>query len=193
MNNESRNQRNNVPEAELETGSNKPNRSRRSLTKAGIVAPVIMSLANRPAWGLSPGCQISGFYSAVELESGVAGDTSCGYTSVGGILTYVTNQGLANTKISAIFDCNFNDPTTKNDKVGDILDPTATDNWRKWMVAAYYNAEPTAFNMNPFGTCSVSDVFCHFEHNGPNALFDFGSFQLDESDVLSFLMTVIAP
>ena len=189
MNNESRNQRNNVPE----TDKNKPNLFRRSLTKAGFVAPVIMSLANRPAWGLMPGCQISGYYSAVEIGSTIVGDTSCGYTSVGGILIYLEGRSMDGDQIDTIFDCITQAPD-KNAKLKDILDPTFTTNdFLKWMVAAYFNAEPTAFNLNPLEPWSVRDVFCHFYTNGPNAPFDFGTVNLVESEVLTFLQAVIAP
>jgi len=57
-------------------------KSKRKFSKAGIVAPVIMTLANRPAWGAQNMCSISGFDSLNVQQNPISGvdfiEQSCG-------------------------------------------------------------------------------------------------------------------
>jgi len=79
-------------------------KTKRKFSKAGVVAPIILTLANRPAWGnAQTKCAISGFDSlAIEGNkvSGITLDTneSCGallsdtaWTSVSGRVSWPTN------------------------------------------------------------------------------------------------------
>jgi len=54
---------NNEVNKELQEPEKRVNKKRRSFTKAGVVAPVVLTLANRPAWGAVSLCTVSGFQS----------------------------------------------------------------------------------------------------------------------------------
>ncbi|WP_446810202.1 hypothetical protein ACH50O_00965 [Methylomonas sp. 2BW1-5-20] len=68
------------------SGAQLIDKTRRTFTKVGVVAPVIMTLANRPAWGSGTkvDCQVSGFTSLhVKGNGAVSGVTqtgSCGFS-----------------------------------------------------------------------------------------------------------------
>lgn len=159
-----------------------PSQSRRSFAKAGFVAPVILSLPNRSAWGANVRCTASGFGSLVEIMSGIdVADITCNYSDSSIIKKENLITKAKQKKLGDLFGCSGGpnqDITVKQALTG-------SDSWLINMVIAFYNAEPettTTFTKNngkvvtrrdlkvgipannPFGAgCPVEDVFCHFE------------------------------
>jgi len=107
---------------ELDKALQEVNTKRRSFTKVGAVAPVILTLANRPAWGgVRTMCSVSGFDSAVvknptnQLFSGnVPVNEQCGGVHARGywatIDSITTPSGFdLNTAFNAVFGGTTND------------------------------------------------------------------------------------
>ncbi len=68
-------------------------KSKRKFSKVGVAAPVIMALANRPAWGnANTQCQISGFNSLTVVGNQVSGVTYNPNESCGARFDWATNQ-----------------------------------------------------------------------------------------------------
>jgi len=114
---------NNEKKEELDTTPKGVNTKRRSFAKAGVVAPVILTLANRPAWGgVRTMCSVSGFDSAVvnNGETNFSGDVPVdevcsgvhirGYWATNGItpipptqVTPIAGFDLTNTVFNSVF------------------------------------------------------------------------------------------
>jgi len=79
--------------SKIDDESSSVNKKRRSLTKTGLAAPVIMCLANRPAFGAV--CTVSGFISATpgDLSSQRHVVDSCGGFSPGAWCTPYNGDG----------------------------------------------------------------------------------------------------
>ena len=164
---------NNEIKEELDKSPKKVDIKRRSLAKAGIVAPVIMTLVNRPAWGANVRCTISGFNS-VEFAggSGELGDlSSCGYKSIAEIYFGLSN----NPAVTSVLGSNGLGNAVK---VKDVLLGDVGDAFDKYMVAAHFQDEC------PFGKTSVKEVYLGIKSTG---IFDFGNCELNENQVLEFL------
>lgn len=188
------------PKPELGSG---PNQSRRSFAKASLLAPVILSLANRPAWGAVNRCMVSGFSSAMEIGSGDPGNsTTCGYASADTILLNLPIKNpnnlnhpndIRNQSINTLFACDpaYN-PTIGQALNGVIPDGINADYYlvqkTKYFVMAYFNSLPLFDSNNPF-PCPVSDVFCYFENNIGGSL-NLGNVTLTEAEIILFLKTV---
>ena len=138
-----------------------------------------MSLANRPAWGATGKCFVSGFGSATQGGSGDPGDSSsCDYSSPSDVFNALEPNEY-NKKIGTLFDCSP-DP---DPKIGDAL-MDGLEQWRQYMVTAALNP------VNPLGSTSVEAVYCHFE-SGTSDPYNFGNVLLTKNEVLEFLTTVI--
>jgi len=71
----------------------KVDKSRRKFSKAGVVAPILITLANRPAWGnANSQCQISGFNSLAVIGNQVSGVTYNPNESCGARFDWATNS-----------------------------------------------------------------------------------------------------
>lgn len=177
--------------SDLDTELKQPNKSRRSIAKAGIMAPVMLSLANRPAWGANVRCTVSGFGSLATIGSGVMPSETggCDYDSVDTLLAAhcgVEGEGGHAEMISDIFSC-----TPKRDMT--LCEALSSDRWRwnKLLVAAWYNEQA---GNNPFGSTSVStsvdDVFCALD-NTPGGVYSFGGVMMSKDEIMIFLSTVL--
>lgn len=194
-----------------------PNQSRRSFAKAGMVAPVILSLPNRSAWGANVRCTPSGFGSLVEIGSGVEiADIRCNYSDSSIINVGNLTEKAKEKKLKDLFSCTG--PDRGGVTVNDAL--TGSDSWHINMVIAFYNANPetttTYINArgkngkkgksvierdltvdvtanNPFGAgCPVEDVYCHFEKEGADKPFQLGSnTEMTKIEVEYFLTIVL--
>ncbi|TXL02754.1 hypothetical protein BMR07_17090 [Methylococcaceae bacterium CS1] len=170
---------NNEIKEELDKSPKRVDTKWRSLAKAGMVAPIMMTLANRPAWGANVRCTISGFNS-VEFAggSGDLGDSSsCGYKSIAEIYSGLSNNPAVTSVLGA------------NDlgggvKVKDVLSGDKGDAFDKYMIAAHFQDEC------PFGKISVIEVYLGIKSTGT---FDFGNCELNEGEVLAFLQKMIPP
>jgi len=195
MSNESRKKIKNDHESDFGIDSKQPDQSRRSFAKAGIIAPVIMSLANRPAWGaVTHRCNISGWASvpAVGEGSGIPPSSGeCGFASAENILEKL-NRREKRAKVSTIFDCL--DPST-SPTVRQVLKlRDGISDWLYYMMIAHFNEYPPedsngklVTSGNPLG-CPVVDVFCKF-YNGAERV-DFGNVSLTQDEVEDFLKLV---
>jgi len=71
----------------------KVDKSKRKFSKAGVVAPILITLANRPAWGnANSQCQISGFNSLAVIGNQVSGVTYNPNESCGARFDWATNS-----------------------------------------------------------------------------------------------------
>ena len=167
-------------ESDLELDSKRPNKSRRSFAKAGIIAPVMLSLANRPAWGaVNHRCNVSGWSSVpvVGEGSGIPPNSDiCEFSSASQI---VVPNGDINTKINTLLGCPGGGFELK---VSDVLTNGENETWEQNIVTAYYNTN------NPFN-CPVKDVYCAFRDGAIR--FDFGNVSLTQPEVNHFLNTVL--
>ncbi|NOQ14862.1 MAG: hypothetical protein GQ583_10365 [Methyloprofundus sp.] len=180
MSNESRKKTDNNSAPDLELEAKQPNKSRRSFAKAGIMAPVMISLANRPAWGGSVRCTVSGFDSLHAIGSGPAladVEAMCDYTSVSGILG--TGGVDVNQLVRTFFSCL---PGSSTLTVGQALNDSG-NLFTQRMVAAHFNE--TLLGKNPFGGASTATIYCHLIDGG--GTYDFGAMILSPLEIINFL------
>jgi len=181
--------------SDLETELKQPNKSRRSFAKAGIMAPVMMSLINRPAWGNSVRCTVSGFGSLATIGSGVMpSEATCNYDSSDVFVgTECGTGGEGNTKKlsdSDVFGSCVDVDSADNATLCEILN-TPTRRWDKLMVTAWYNERA---GNSPFGSTfnstTVEDVYCAF-YNNDGAVYGFGGVMMNKDELMVFLSTVM--
>ena len=166
------------PETKLRRKPKRLNNSRRSFAKAGLIAPVMLSLANRPAWGASFRCTVSGFDSLATIGSGPALtdiEAMCNYMSVDDVLGDMSVD--LDQLVKDIFPSCVNSETLT---VGMALNDNG-DAFTQRMVAAYFNP------VNPFGNDSVEDVYCHVVVNGAFEPYSFRGVILHGLEIHNFL------
>lgn len=197
MSNESRKKIKKDTETGFGIDSKQPNQSRRSFAKAGIIAPVIMSLANRPAWGdVTHRCNVSGWASVpvVGEGSGIPPNSDiCGFASASTVFDALDNSEL-NKNIATIFDC-FVPPEGTNPSDTKVSNALRGDFgfWVQYMMTTYYHEFPEkavglVVSGNPLG-CPVVVVFCDFAGGADRV--DFGNISLTQPEVEEYLDRVI--
>jgi len=78
-------------------------KTKRKFSKAGLAVPVLMTLANRPAWGnANTQCQVSGFNSLAVVGNKVSGVTYDPNESCGARFDWATNENRKNWPIPCI-------------------------------------------------------------------------------------------
>ncbi len=163
------------------------NKSRRSFAAKGIIAPIVLSLANRPAWGASFRCTVSGFDSLATIGSGIAlaeVAAMCDYMSVNDVFNNMAVD--VDALVSTIFPTCANLIVPLDLTVGEALQgERSVDEMTTRLVAAHYNQPP--LGTNPFGNTPVEDVFCHIAQNGAWTPFNFGGLILNGMEIYNFL------
>lgn len=186
MNNDSGKKITDSPEANLGRDLKQVSNSRRSFAKAGLIAPVMLSLANRPAWGASFRCTVSGFDSLATIGSGPALsdiEAMCDYMSVDDVIA--DSRVNLNQLVTAIFPSCAGLVDPANLTVGQALQGlNGADQITERMVAAYFNEVNAT---NPFGKASVEEIYCHIITNGPYIPYSFGGVILNGLEIFSFL------
>ncbi|MCF7970305.1 MAG: hypothetical protein K9L22_03950 [Methylococcaceae bacterium] len=150
------------------------NIKRRSFAKAGMVAPVIMTLANRPAWGgVRTMCSVSGFDSAVvknaagAIFSGVAdldATEKCGGVHVAG---YWMNNTPSSFNLNTRFEDVFTTASlTGNPKFSAIIDGSLS---RNDMYAGLYVDAVEAGLSFPLTTTQIINLYAGTGVDGNSA------------------------
>ncbi len=187
MNNDSGNNTTESPEANLGQKLKKISDSRRKFAKTGLIAPVILSLANRPAWGASFRCTVSGFDSLATIGSGPALtdiEDMCDYMSVDDV--FDSQHVDPNELVTAIFPSCSGLVTPTDLTVGESLQGlNGADQITERMVAAHFN--DVVNGTNPFGNASVEVIYCHILTNGPYIPYSFGGVILNGMEIFNFL------
>mgnify|MGYP000123054761 CR=1 FL=1 len=132
-------------------------KTKRKFSKAGLAVPVLMTLANRPAWGnANTQCQVSGFNSLAVVGNKVSGVTYDPNESCGARFDWATNENRKNWPMPCIAVDKKNNKTTTNIVTYTVYSSGANVDYLSLAEVA---------TANPGSIFKVSDIFSSFSGN----------------------------